>query len=186
MIASIENDGELNDLMEHDIIDIVDKNDNIVGIATRKEMRAKALRHRTAHLLVFNSKGELFITKRAKIKDWEPGKWEIGQGGVVSHNETYEETAEREVGEELGIEITPANPLSHLFDFRYESDQVRYLAKVFSCANDGPFALQESEIEEGKFISISDLKKALSQDQGQFTEDAAIFFKAYLNSIHEI
>ena len=39
-------------------IDLIDENDNVIGVVTHKEMREKNLLHRGVAILVFNSKNE--------------------------------------------------------------------------------------------------------------------------------
>ena len=47
-----------------ELVDVVDAEDRVVGRVTRAEMRARRLRHRATYLLVFNSRGELFVHLR--------------------------------------------------------------------------------------------------------------------------
>ena len=44
-----------------ELVDVVDADDNVIGQATRAEMRARRLRHRATYILVFNSQGQLFV-----------------------------------------------------------------------------------------------------------------------------
>ena len=59
--------------VSHELLDVVDINDRVIGVKTRGEIHAKGLMHRAVHILVFNSKGELFIQKRSMCKDENPG-----------------------------------------------------------------------------------------------------------------
>ena len=52
---------------------------------------------------LFNSKGELFLQKRAMTKDLLPGYWDTSVGGHVSPGESPEEALKRETFEELGL-----------------------------------------------------------------------------------
>ena len=114
-----------------ELVDIIDENDNIIATLSRKEMREKNLRHRSTFILVFNSSGEIFITKRAESKETFPGLYEIGQGGVVTHGETYEDSAKREIKEEVGVNSAK---LEFLFDFHYEDSKTKYIARTFALA----------------------------------------------------
>jgi isopentenyldiphosphate isomerase len=59
-----------------------------------------------AHLVIFNSRGEMLIQKRKEDKkDW-PGCWDITSGGGVRAGESSFEGALREVSEELGISVS--------------------------------------------------------------------------------
>jgi len=163
--------------MKEEQVDIVDENDNVVATVTRKEMIGERLLHRGTIVLVLNSKGEVFITKRARTKDTAPGLYEIGQGGVVASGESYEENAKRELSEELGISDMK---LLFLFDFHFEGKNIRYLAKVFSCRHDGRMELQEEEIEDGFFISIKKLREMLAKNPEDFTRDSIPLMERYL------
>lgn len=95
-------------------VTIVDRHNRIVGSASRYEMRKKGLIHRAAYSLVFNSQKELFVHKRTPTKDIYPGYYDIAAGGVVLAHESYEESARRELAEELGIK---KKKLESHFDF---------------------------------------------------------------------
>jgi len=58
----------------------------------------------SAGVMIFNDKGELFLSKRGKHVRNEHGHWET-PGGGVHFNETLEEAAKRETLEEYGAEI---------------------------------------------------------------------------------
>ena len=67
-----------------EIFDIVDENDRVIGQAPRSECHGNpALVHRVAHVLVFNSRGELLLQKRSQAKDIQPGKWDTILGAYV-------------------------------------------------------------------------------------------------------
>jgi 8-oxo-dGTP pyrophosphatase MutT (NUDIX family) len=129
---------------------IVDDHNQVVGEATRREMRARRLPHRSTYILVFNSRGELFVHKRTRTKDVHPGFYDPVAGGVVLAGETYEEGAARELAEELGLRSVPLR--SH-FDFYLADETVRVWGRAFSCVQDGPFELQPEEIESGTFLA---------------------------------
>jgi len=54
--------------------------------------------------MMFNNKGELFLTKRSQNCKNERGHWEI-PGGSVEYGETLEHAVRREVKEEYGVEV---------------------------------------------------------------------------------
>lgn len=100
---------------KEEYLDVVDENDNILGKATWREMEENGLLHRSANIFVFNSKGDIFVHKRAKTIRY-PGMWDVKFGGLVSAGESYGEAARRESQEEAGI----ANAkLEFLFDFKF-------------------------------------------------------------------
>ncbi len=159
-----------------EIVQIVDADNRAVSSCSRSAMRAERLIHRACYILVFNKKGELFVQKRTMTKDIYPGHWDVAAGGVVLAGESYEESAERELFEELGIYETP---LTFLFDFYYEDIRNRVWGRIHTCFHDGPFHLQAEEIEYGRFMSI-DEALALCQTE-PFTPDGAELLKKIQN-----
>jgi isopentenyldiphosphate isomerase len=158
-----------------EIITIVDADNNVVGSARRRVMRAKGLPHRASYILVFNSKGELFIQKRTMSKDIYPGYYDVATGGVVLADESYDLSAERELAEELGARNTP---LTSHFDFKHEDDNNIVWGRLYTCIYDGEIILQEEEVESGEFMSINQVLE-LSKNK-PFTPDGLYVFKRYL------
>jgi len=139
-----------------EIVAIVDRDNHPLGAVSRRIMRQQKLIHRASYILVFNSAGQLFIQKRTRSKDIYPGYWDLAAGGVVLANESYEESAQRELREELGLTKVR---LKVLFDQYYEDADNRVWGRIFSCTSNGPFTLQAEEIDFGRFIALTDIEK---------------------------
>ena len=105
---------------DQELICQVDENDHIVGPCLRGEAHKLGLRHRSVHILVFNSEGELYLQKRSSTKDVNPGLWDTSAAGHVDFGESYEESARRELVEELGIDYS--EPLEPLFKMEASAD----------------------------------------------------------------
>jgi len=160
-----------------ELIIVVDKKNTEVGVVPRREMRSGRLRHRATYILVFNTKGELFVQKRTQTKDVFPGYYDIAAGGVVLAGESYEEGAVRELEEELGIREIP---LTSLFDFYYEDEYIRLWGRAFSCEYDGELVLQEEEIESGEFLRVDEVFRLANTEQ--FTPDCLYVLQRYLDT----
>lgn len=133
------------------VVLVNDKNEE-TGTASRAEMRAGNLIHRATYIMVFNRSGELFVQKRTMQKDIYPGYYEIAAGGVVLAGESYEESARRELQEELGV---TSDTLTCHFDHFHDDGSNRVWGRVYSCTAQGPFDLQKEEVESGKFMSLN-------------------------------
>ncbi len=84
--------------------DVVDEADEVVAQASRAEVHAKGLRHRAVHVFVVNSRGELLVQQRSRLKDVHPGVWDSSVAGHLDAGEGYLSAARREMAEEMGIE----------------------------------------------------------------------------------
>jgi 8-oxo-dGTP pyrophosphatase MutT (NUDIX family) len=134
-----------------EIIQIVDERNIEIAAVSRRLMREQNLIHRASYILVFNGAGELFIQHRTGTKDIYPGCWDVAAGGVVLATESYEDSARRELEEELGIS---GRPLDFCFDHYYEDNGNRVWGRVFRCTHEGPFVLQPEEVEYGMFVPV--------------------------------
>ena len=133
-----------------EIVQIVDEENREIAAIARGLMREQHLIHRASYILVFNRAGELFVQKRTLSKDVYPGYWDVAAGGVVLAGESYEESAARELEEELGISDVP---LEFLFDQFYSDEDNRVWGRIFRCIHEGPFVLQPEEVEYGRFMT---------------------------------
>lgn len=134
-----------------EIVQIVDGENRELRMLPRSVMRQQGLIHRASYILVFNDQGQLFLQKRTESKDLYPSCWDVAAGGVVLGGESYEESAERELAEELGVQVAS---LTHLFDQYFEEEDNRVWGRIFSCVHNGPFQLQKEEVAGGIFMDV--------------------------------
>lgn len=94
-----------------EIVDVVDRNDVKIGIATRRLVHETGAWHRGIHILVFDSKGRILIQRRSAQKDKSPRRLDLSVSEHSMAGETFEETARRGLREELGIEGVHLTPV---------------------------------------------------------------------------
>ena len=66
----------------------VDKNNKKIGLRTISDFQTGKFIHRSAHLLLINSKNEILIHKRSSNKVWYPNLYTYSVSGTVK-NESY-------------------------------------------------------------------------------------------------
>src|SRR5205807_7544353 len=86
-----------------EIFDVVNERDEVIGRQSRSEVHRLGLMHRAVHVLVFNSRGQIFLQKRSLKKDRQPGLWDSSTSGHVDSGEDYDACAVRELREEIGL-----------------------------------------------------------------------------------
>jgi 16S rRNA (adenine1518-N6/adenine1519-N6)-dimethyltransferase len=127
---------------------VVDKNDEILRDASRSEVHGNNLRHRAVHILIFNPAGELYLQQRSRWKDRHPLKWDSSAAGHVTAAESYDETARRELKEELGIDVS-LTKISKLLASEITDQEFIWLYRGEVVGN---FSPNRSEIETGAFF----------------------------------
>lgn len=158
-----------------EIIDLINEAGEVIGQATRAEVRKGALLNRVARVIVLNSEGKLLAQKRSMKKDVYPGMWDIGIAGTLETGESYEETAIRELKEELGIE---AKELECIFNAKLRSQKANANYQVYRIVYDGHIRKQDEEIDEIRFLAEGEMKEYL--DRGKLSPGAEVTFKGYL------
>lgn len=83
-------------------ITVVDEDDNVIGAEYMFDAIEKGMIRRAACVLVFNEVGDVLIQQRS-AKVLKPLLLDHSAAGHVDEGETYFETAERELCEELGL-----------------------------------------------------------------------------------
>lgn len=132
--------------------DVYDKNGKPTG---RTHVRGVPMEPGDYHLvvgvLVFNSRDEVFCTRRSLQKGFMPGKWENTQGGVTAGEDSLT-AARRELLEETGLDLG-AGRLTLI----YSETKEKYgaLADVYAVRADFPLesvTLQEGETDSAAWV----------------------------------
>jgi isopentenyl-diphosphate delta-isomerase type 1 len=163
--------------MPEEIFDIVNERDEVIDQKPRSVVHAQGLLHRAIHVFVFNSRGEIFLQKRSMLKDRQPGVWDSSCSGHVDSGETYDETAVRELHEELGLKIN--SPLQKLFKIDACAETDAEFVWVYRCENDGPFQLHPDEIETGYWFAPDFVTKWISEKPQEFATAFVLIWKLF-------
>lgn len=144
-----------------ELVDIVDERDEVVGVVTRAEMRARHLRHRAVYVAVRTSAAELVVHRRADWKDVYPGAWDVCFGGVLGAGEAWDDAARRELAEEAGVDALPVL----LAADTWEQEGAALNARIYVVESDGPFTCPDGEVAEVALVPMADLDRWLEDHQ---------------------
>ncbi len=127
---------------------VVDEGDRLKGTAPRSKVHANNFLHRAVHVLIFNHAGEVFLQMRSRWKDRHPLAWDSSAAGHVNAGEEYDQSAARELREELGIDI----PLLRVAKLPASERTGYEFICLYRGSHDRELRLNPSEIEAGRFF----------------------------------
>ena len=149
---------------EKEIFPVVDEMGNIIGAASRGECHnGSKLLHPVVHLHLFDKAGRLYLQKRPEWKDIQPGKWDTAVGGHVDLGENIYQALEREVREELGLNVSGAKLLRQ---YVFESDRERELVNAFTIVSEEE-PRPSDELDGGRFWTKEEIADSIGK--GIFT-----------------
>lgn len=147
----------------HELVEVVDDQGRVLEVVTRARMRAERLMHRAVYVLVRDETGRVLIHRRSEDKDLWPGRWDVAIGGVMAVGESWSAGAVRELAEEIGVEVDPAD-LDDLGAGVYEDDDVAVVGHCFAVCHEGPFGFADGEVTEAMFVDAAELARRRDRD----------------------
>ena len=151
----------MNDNLQ-ELFPVVDIHGRVVSKATRGECHSELrLLHPVVHLHVFNTKGDIYLQKRAEWKDIQPGKWDTAVGGHIDYGESPEDALRREAYEELGINLF--EPL-FIGKYVFESQREREFVYVHRTIYDGDIRPSTDELDGGRFWTFDEIRDSIGKD----------------------
>ncbi len=150
-----------------ELLDVVDTEDQVVAQASRRKIHGARLRHRAAHILVFNPAGEFFLQRRAWSKECAPGLWDTSAAGHLGAGESYADAATRELAEELGVPV--ARPLTRLFKLPATAQTGFEFVEVFMTTVTQPLTPDPAEIMDSRWCTLRGLEIWLASEPAAFT-----------------
>ena len=165
--------------MPDEIFDIVNDRDEVIGQLPRRMVHRDGRKHRAVHVLVFDSRGRIFLQKRSMTKDTFPGAWDSSASGHLGSGEDYAACAVRELREELGWSApVPPRPL---FKLAACAETGQEFVWAFQCESEGPFALHPEEIERGAWFTPGEVNDWLARTPRDFAPSFAVIWKRWIS-----
>ena len=139
-----------------ELVEVIDRDGAVVDVVARAVMRERRLAHRTVFIAVVDRQDRIVVHQRASWKDVWPGRWDVCFGGVVGVGERWRDAAARELTEEAGVAVDPAD-LRYLWHDWFESADVVELGYVVLARHDGPFRPDDGEVEAIDRVPLTEL-----------------------------
>lgn len=150
-----------------EIFDVVDAGDEVIDRQPRSLVHARGLRHRAAHILVFDAEGRLYLQRRSLTKECAPGRWDSSAAGHVASGESYTVAARRELEEELGI--VPEGELTPLFKIEACAETGHEFVWVYRTTTEQTLRPDPVEIIDGRWCAADELSAWLQREPECFS-----------------
>jgi len=156
---------------DDEMLIVVDEQDNILDYKSKTDChRGDGILHRAFSLFIFNSGGELMLQQRSAQKLLWPLFWSNTCCSHPRKGEKLEEAVQRRLKEEIGI----TTELEYLFKFQYQANygtigSENEICAVYIGKSDAPPRINENEIADLKFISVSDLTAEIDNHPQRYT-----------------
>ena len=166
--------------MNSEQITLIDKNDCIVGYEDKITTHKLALLHRAFSIFIFNSESELLLQKRSNIKYHSQNLWTNSCCGHQRQDETIEQSTNRRMFEELGIQCKLIFKTKFLYKAAVGNGLIENeLDYIFFGYNNDKIKMNLEEYSEIKYMKIVDIKQNIVLHPNEYTE----WFKIILNSL---
>jgi len=159
---------------------IVDKNDKVIGLKERENLKNEDI-YRVSALWIENGKGEILMARRALTKAHDPGKWGPAVAGTLEEGETYYSNMLKEAEEEIGlknIKFKKGSKVKIKLAGRLRYFLQWYLVKIDKPINE--FRIQRSEVEEIRWFSKEEIKKKLQENPNEFIYSVNQWIKLFI------
>jgi len=157
--------------MADELINIVDeKGEPTTDTVMKSEAHKNGILHRSSHIWVYNSSGEVLLQLRAKEKDIYPDTWDTSVAGHVGLGENPHISALREVEEEIGLSVDDKK--LELWQVRPEKKGYKELTEneivsIYLVKYDGDvdeLTIQEDEVQTIQFFPVDEVVEGLRSD----------------------
>lgn len=161
---------QLDETPDTEEVVLVDAENRQTGTAGKMAAHRDGALHRAFSVIIWNSKGEVLLQRRATGKYHSGGLWTNACCGHPRPGEAVERAAVRRLGEEMGFDC----PLEEFGTITYRAELDRGLVEhefvhVFRGSYDGAMALNSEEVSEIRWMTPAALMRALDETPELFT-----------------
>ena len=198
-------------------LEIYDLKGKLLGIEDRKkfyeeienEFKSKgkiSKKIKSIRVLLMNSKGRIYLQKRSKLKEVNPGVYDKTLGGHVVASHSWNMTLIRECAEELGFPATVVpidefdetvkvtdlsivgifKKIDYISDFKSKRKArdggeiiQPWMTTIFFGYYDGAIRFVDGESTGIEVFSLKELKEEIKTNPDKFTEDIKMMIEKY-------
>lgn len=169
-----------------ELVDVVNENGQYIDKEWKSVCHNKGLSHRVGAVILLDDYGRILLQRRARGKIGE-GLLDFSASGHVVSGDTYENTAYREMREEIGI-YTPLVEIGIPYNeglHKQNGFLLNHRIQMFKGVYDGTFRLQNKEVSEVIKFGWSELRDRLIRDPKGMTRGLFVGLKNYMDRLEK-
>lgn len=148
------------------LIDVVDEQNQPIGVVRRRDVFRLRANFRTVHVLIFNGLSELLLHRLTWTRDGEPGRWGSSAAGYLHAGEEYLAAARRSLAEELSL----SSPLAEVGVTCMHDEGTAQFAGVFTATADRPRSAAPARLAEVTFRPVAVIEQDIAAHPDDYTE----------------
>jgi 16S rRNA (adenine1518-N6/adenine1519-N6)-dimethyltransferase len=160
--------------MAHPPVVVVDKHDRVIGAEMLDIVWKKGLYHRIVRIMAVDEDGNILLQRRAAHMRLYPNCWDHSAAGHVDDGNSYDEAAEREVAEEIGVTGVALEPVaSYPTNGEFEGRILHRFNRLYRVhlKKSTKFHIEEDEVGEVRWFSPAELHDLVHNHPEQCTPD---------------
>lgn len=174
-------------MVEHELLNLVDENDQIIGNVDRAEVYEKDIHNvRVIGIFIVDDEGKVLLQKRSEKKFYCPNGYDFSVAGHVHYGESYEDAAHREAREELGVDLLD---LKEFLYCKYPNEYgLAFFSKYYvaRCPDKGSIKVNPDETSEIEFLTVAEIREKLITEQQLFKSDYSAAFKEFCKYLKKL
>lgn len=167
-----------------EFLDIVDKNNNIIGQASRQNAHKNKLPHRASHIVIAYD-NYIYLQLRSATKQQSPNKWDISASGHVKAGDTYYQAALTELKEELNLEIPTKQSLIEIGEIPASDNNGYEFVKIYYYLYSKlpRIELEPYEITSGGWFALDHISNWAQLQPQDFTNGFIAVWQVFIDYI---
>jgi len=150
---------------------LVDADDREVGVGEKMQTHREGALHRAFSVFVFDRAGRLLLQRRAAAKYHSGGLWSNTACGHPRPGEATLTAARRRLREEMGFDCWLREAFAFVYRAEFPDGLVEHeYDHVFVGRFDGAPAPDPDEVEDWRWVTQDELRRALRDEPGHYSQ----------------
>lgn len=170
----------------NEMVILVDKHDNQLGLMEKIEAHKKAVLHRAFSVFILNDNNELLIQQRALSKYHSPALWTNTCCSHPRDGESVLDAGARRLKEEMGFETNLDSLLSFIYRAKFDNGLTEHEFDhvLFGYYNDDP-SINKLEVMDWKWVNLDFLKNDIITNSELYTIWFKIIFEKFYKNFNK-